>query len=97
MSSNMQWASQGKNGKLGKPAIPCAVPQGFTDTQRLDWVGNNRSANHDSDATEHWLTTCVPQGALGNKNGASGKFLARGKSHRECIDKFLSGDIVRID
>ena len=43
--------------------------QGFTDTQRLNWVGSNRSANHDSDGGENWVATWVPQGALGNENG----------------------------
>lgn len=67
------------------------------DAGRLDWVGDNRSANHDSDVSGHYVVSWVPQNALGNKNGASGQFLAQAPSFRECIDKFLSGDIVRID
>ncbi len=67
------------------------------DTQRLDWVAQKRTAQYDSDNGEHWIVSWVCQGEAGNKNGASGKFLGRGKSYRECIDKFIEGDIVRID
>lgn len=67
------------------------------EMQRLDWMDHNRSANHDSDSKEHWISAWVPQGAMGNKHGASGRFVARAKTFRECIDKFLGGDITRVD
>lgn len=73
-------------------AKPC-----ITDTSRIDWLDRNRSINHDSDAKEHWIVAWVAQGDTGNKNGCSGKFAARAPTFRECIDKFLSGDIVRVD
>ena len=63
---------------------------------RLSWLDMNRSANHDSDANEHWVTARVSQSEVGNK-GATGLFIARAPTFAQCIDKFLAGDIVRID
>lgn len=66
------------------------------EENRLSWLDMHRSAEHDSDANEHWVTAWVSQSEVGNK-GATGLFVARAPTFAQCIDKFLAGDIVRID
>lgn len=95
--SNMQWAFPRGDGRKKGTRLEPTPFAGVADSQRIEWIDRNRSAEHDSDAIEHWVVSWVAQGRSGNENGASGRFVARAPSFRECIDKFLSGDIVRID
>lgn len=64
--------------------------------QRLAWLNAHRNNDHDSDANEHWVVAWIGQDEPGN-TGASGRFCARATTFEGCIDKFLSGDISRID
>lgn len=73
-----------------------ADQEGRQETARLDWMCRHPLSNIDSNKDEHWITAWVCEGEPGN-SGGSGKFCASGKNVRECIDKFLSGDIERID
>lgn len=70
-----------------------------TDTERLDWMISNSSARCEFTTNDRtaYMTAWVCNGALGNESYGGGKFTTSGSTHRECIDKFLSGDIQRID
>lgn len=76
------------------------VPAHFEDTQRLDWVINHPDAQFDVDEQRLKLScyvvanlTCGDEHA----HGVSGRFLAWGENHRDCIDAFLRGEAKRID
>ena len=71
-----------------------------TDTQRLDWVINHPDAEFDVDNKRLslccYITAYLPNDEEQTK-GVAGRFIARGDSHRDCIDAFLRGDVKRID
>lgn len=70
----------------------------MSDSKRLDWLLSNQGAQCERFSNgDYYIQTWVCQSEPGNLNGSSGHFLARGSSHRECIDKFITGDIVRTD
>lgn len=68
------------------------------ESKRLDWLLSNQGAQCERfSAGDYYIQTWVCHSEPGNLNGSGGQFLARGGSHRECIDKFLTGDIKRVD
>ena len=68
----------------------------ITDSIRLDWIERHGSMQYDFDAKSHLIVAWIAQGAPGNV-GSTGKFLASGESFRDCIDKFIRGQIIRVD
>lgn len=71
-----------------------SIAENRINKRRLEFC--SRSYDHDCDKNEHWVTAWVCQGEYGNA-GFSGRFIARAKDFVSCIDKFLIGDIVRVD
>lgn len=71
-----------------------SIAENRINKQRLEFC--SRSYDHDCDKNEHWVLAWVCEGEYGNK-GVSGRFIARAKDFVSCIDKFLTGDIVRVD
>lgn len=96
MTDKRQWAFPRGDGRKKGVRLEPKPFQGVTDTQRVDWLERHRSAEHDSDSNEHWVVAWLNQSEPGN-SGCSGRFVARAPSFRECIDRFISGNIVRID
>jgi hypothetical protein len=69
----------------------------ITEEQRVDWLLNNPGFNCSSDQKNesHVISAWVPNGSAGNENGSGGKFFAKGKSRRDCVDAFILGKILR--
>lgn len=68
------------------------------ESKRLDWLLMHQSAECDRHhAGDYYLTSWLGGSEVGNQRGSGGVFIARGASPRECIDKFLLGDVKPID
>ena len=68
------------------------------ESRRLDWmISNGNSDCGRAPNGSFYVSSWVPNGAPGNESGGGGRFSVSGASHRECIDKFLAGDIKRFD
>jgi hypothetical protein len=67
-----------------------------TETRRLDWLlGSPGTRCEPLDAGGGvFMETWVCNGAPGNEEGGGGMFFVVGATSRECIDKFLVGDIT---
>jgi len=68
----------------------------LSDTSRLDWILMHMNANFDRDTTGHSMVTYLVSGEKHAK-GVAGRFIVRAETQRQCIDKFIAGDIQRID
>jgi hypothetical protein len=70
----------------------------INDTDRLDWVMTHSNFNYDFDwrTGNHWITAWVFACEPGN-NGNSGHFYGGGEDFRDCIDKFITGQIKKLD
>lgn len=73
-----------------------AAERAMAAERRLAWIENHGSFNHDTGSGEHWVTAWLGQDEPGN-TGSSGRFLARAATFAGCVDKFLAGDVIRID
>lgn len=92
MTGKMQWNFPRGNGrKVGKRLEAKHV---FTDSQRLDWL-LSAEPRAEVDGIGHFISVWLPESKA--PDGVAGYFVTRGASHRECIDKFLRGDITRVD
>lgn len=70
------------------------------DTKRLDWIINHPDAHFDVDEQRLKLSCYVvanPTSGDEHACGVSGRFMAWGETHRDCIDAFLRGKAKRID
>jgi len=68
----------------------------ITDTERVDWLIRKSGADFGYDHNKpgnRWLVCWVCNGEKGNENGGGSTFIAEGATERECIDKFITGDI----
>lgn len=64
---------------------------------RLDWVIlHSHGLIIDSTPRGSHVVAWISQGAPGNVHGPSGRRVANGNDARECIDKFLRGEIERM-
>lgn len=77
--------------------VPAKTDAQRQESARLDWLLLHNSAEVDRDSRGCYIVARVSDGALGNEQGPSGRFVSTGATHRECIDRFLYGDIKRID
>ena len=77
--------------------VPAKTDAQRQESARLDWLLLHNSAEADKDSRGCYIVAWLSDGAPGNKQGPSGRFVSSGVTHRECIDRFLSGDIRRID
>ena len=68
------------------------------ESKRLDWLIANPSAKceRSTDGTLY-INAWVCNGEPGNENGGGANFTASGATHRDCIDKFMAGDIRRMN
>lgn len=68
-----------------------------TESQRVDWLLDNSgfSCTRNKASDDFAISTWVPNGQPGNENGGGGKFFAKGKTRRDCIDQFIRGSIQR--
>jgi hypothetical protein len=66
------------------------------DSRRLDWAINHSDAEFDVDESGCYIVTYITSGAEWT-GGVAGRFIARGTTHRDCIDAFMRGEIRRID
>jgi hypothetical protein len=90
-----------KSGPLEQPnGFSLRVTELFSDcspeTRRLDWAINHSDAEFDIDESGCYIVAYITSGA-DYTGGVAGRFLARGKTHRDCIDAFLRGEAKCID
>ncbi|MDO9252577.1 MAG: hypothetical protein Q7U48_13640 [Hydrogenophaga sp.] len=78
--------------------VPAKTEAQRQESKRLDWLLLHCSANIDSEANGRcYISAWLSADAPGNDRGASSHFVSYGKTHRECIDNFLAGNISRGD
>lgn len=64
------------------------------ETRRMTWLERHNSAAHDQDTAEHWVVAWLGPDEPG-ANGVGGRHVASAASFRDCIDKFLAGEVKR--
>jgi hypothetical protein len=78
--------------------VPAKTDAQRQESARLDWLMRNNGAQFSEFSMgDKCITMWICHSEPGNEMGHGGNYIARGKSYRECIDHFLSGDIKRID
>lgn len=66
----------------------------FQEIKRTDWLLCHH-IEADRDAQGCYMTSYLTSSETGT-GGVAGTYLARGVTHRDCIDAFLSGNVTRI-
>jgi len=78
--------------------VPAKTAAQHQESARLDWLIRNNGAQFaEFSMGDKCITTWICTSEPGNESGHGANYIARGASYRECIDRFLSGDIKRAD
>ena len=71
----------------------CASSE-ITDSQRLDWMLKHPSVTFSEDDGGLYAMAILDPGG---EAFVLGNYIARGETHRACIDRFILGEVTRVN
>ena len=74
----------------------CAESEIFeiSDSQRLDWMLKHPSVTFSTDDDGLYAMAILDPGG---EAFVLGNYIARGENHRSCIDRFILGEVIRVN